>query len=413
MSLLFRSSPLQRRVSLAFGLFGAACFIGYSAFLLIHFDLIDEIGRAYITTPITPVFISALAFLLSYRRPENPVSWIMVVIAFLIQTVYLEPLVSIIFLRGSEPSLGLLVLRNAWPWLSGLISTILAFVFVVFPTGRLPSPHWRLAYWLLGLQVLVSVGRGMYLAIDLSRAFALARRGLLEIALTPTNRTGPLSTSLHTREMPEQADVSLVIGGIALAMVLLGFAALLSRFRRGSSLERQQVKWLLFALVFWAVSIVLIVGPFNGPIVLFSIVFPLILGAIAVAILRYRLYDIDIIINRALVYSLLTVLLATLYFSSVLALQGLFQQAAGEESPLAVVASTLLIAAAFTPLRRRLQGFIDKRFYRSKYDAAETLAQFAAAARSEVDLDAMSVALMRAVARSMHPREISLWLRER
>jgi hypothetical protein len=148
-------------------------------------------------------------------------------------------------------------------------------------------------------------------------------------------------------------------------------------------------------------------------VALFSIVVPLILGAVALAILRYRLYDIDIIINRALVYGLLTALLAVLYFASVLILQQIFQQAAGQESPLAVVASTLLIAAAFSPLRRRVQGFIDRRFYRSKYDAAETLAQFAGTVRSEVDLDALSYALLRAVARSMRPREISLWLRER
>jgi hypothetical protein len=321
--------------------------------------------------------------------------------------------VSIAFLSGSEPTLGLLILRNLWPWLSGLISTILAFVFVVFPTGRLPSPRWRTAYWLLWLQVLASVGRGLYLASDLFNAFELARRGLLEISLTPVTKTGPLSTTLHTREIPEQARMTMVIGGIALAMVLLGLAALIRRYRSGSPIERQQVKWLLFALVFWTVAIVVIVGPFNGPVILFQFVVPVILGAIALAILRYRLYDIDQIINRALVYSLLTALLAGLYFLSVLLLQAIFQQAAGGQSPPAVVASTLLTAVAFTPLRRRLQDFIDRRFYRRRYDAAETLAQFAASVRSEVDLDTLSGSLLRSVSRSLQPRAISLWLRER
>lgn len=413
MNALFTPSPLQRRASLGLGLFSAACFLAYAVFVLFHLDQIDAIGRDFFLTWVSPLAIGVLACLLSYRRPENPISWILVLIALLTHTVYLEPVTSIALQGGRAPTLGLLVLRNLWTWLSGLISTILAYVFVVFPTGRLLSPRWRAAYWLLGLQVLVSAGRGLYLYFDLSRAFALARQGLLDITLTSLTRTGPSSMALHTREIPGQVWVTMLIGGIALAVVLLGLGALVSRFKQGGPLERMQVKWLLFALVFWAVAIVLIVGPFDGPVFLFSIVVPLVLGAVALAILRYRLYDIDIIINRALVYGLLTALLAALYFASVLILQGVFQRAVGGDSQLAIVASTLLIAAAFSPLRRRVQAFIDRRFYRSKYDAAETLTLFAVTVRSEVDLDSVSVALLRAVTLSLRPREVSLWLRDR
>ena len=133
--------------------------------------------------------------------------------------------------------------------------------------------------------------------------------------------------------------------------------------------------------------------------------------AVGIAVLRFRLYDIDILINRTLVYGSLTVTLVALYFGGIVVLQRFFVLLTGQKSTLAVVASTLLIAALFTPLRRRIQGFIDRRFYRRKYDARKTLEAFSSKLRDETDLDALSEDLTSVVRETMQPAHVSLWLR--
>src|SRR5829696_1917927 len=203
--------------------------------------------------------------------------------------------------------------------------------------------------------------------------------------------------------------------GVAAASVVIG--------RRGArGVERQQIKWLLYVgpIFFvasglhigfyyfwlpegswglWASYLLVIVGGLSVPI------------AIGVAILRYRLYEIDILINRTLVYGILTATLIALYFGGIVVLQRVFVFLTGQQSTLAVVASTLLIAALFTPLRRRIQSFIDRRFYRRKYDARKTLETFSAQLRDETDLDALSDDLVGVVRETMQPAHLSLWLR--
>jgi hypothetical protein len=192
--------------------------------------------------------------------------------------------------------------------------------------------------------------------------------------------------------------------------------------RNARGVERQQIKWLLYVgpLFFiaaglhigfyyvwlterswglWASYVLVAIGGLSGPI------------AIGVAILRYRLYDIDVVINRTLVYGSLSAMLIALYFSVIVVLQRAFVLFIGQQSTLAVVASTLLIAALFTPLRRRIQSFIDRRFYRRKYDAAKTLEAFSAELRDAPDLDALSDDLVGVVRETMQPAHASLWLR--
>jgi hypothetical protein len=149
----------------------------------------------------------------------------------------------------------------------------------------------------------------------------------------------------------------------------------------------------------WYRAIILVV--FTG--------FPIVIG---IAVFKYRLYDIDIIIRKTLVYGVLTILLALIYFGSVLLIQGLVTAVGGQQSPIVIVFSTLLIAALFSPLRRRIQAFIDQRFFRRKYDAEQTLAQFAASVRDEVDLDDLTAELLRVVQETMEPEHVSIHLRD-
>ena len=207
------------------------------------------------------------------------------------------------------------------------------------------------------------------------------------------------------------------------AVLLLSFAgmsvaSLFVRYRRASLMTRSQIKWLLYAaalfFLIYAVSFVFnntskSVDQYVNIAISFGVLmFP---AAIAIAILRYRLYDIDIIIRRTAVYAVLTGLLALVYFGSVVLLQQAFGKLTGvEQSPLAIVISTLVIAALFTPLRRRIQEWIDRRFFRKKYNAEQVLAAFALTARDETDLDALTAELVRVVQETMQPESVSVWL---
>jgi hypothetical protein len=204
------------------------------------------------------------------------------------------------------------------------------------------------------------------------------------------------------------------------ALIVVGASSMLARLRHAGRIERQQIKWFAYATVVVISGVILknIVYPAAGEMWVWRV--GLILTAVGIvsspvamgiAIFRYRLYDIDMIINRTLVYGPLTATLVVLYFVGIVVLQRLFVVLTGEQSTLAVVASTLLIAALFTPLRRRIQSFIDKRFYRRKYDARKTLEAFSAKLRDETDLNALSEDLIGVVRETMQPAHASLWLR--
>jgi hypothetical protein len=214
--------------------------------------------------------------------------------------------------------------------------------------------------------------------------------------------------------------VNVLLDFVAVPMLFVAglgaVSSLLVRFRRARGDERQQIKWFASAAALTLVWILLfgqasLHGLPEAIVALSSLlVIPSIPIATGIAILRYRLYDIDILINRTLVYATLTATLVGIYFSGIVVLQSVFVVLTGQQSTLAVVASTLVIAALFNPLRRRVQAFVDRRFYRKKYDARKTLEAFSAKLRDETDLEALNDDLVGVVKETMQPAHVSLWL---
>jgi hypothetical protein len=335
------------------------------------------------------------------RMPqENRIGWLFCAIGLLwavlhfigeyaIYTLLAEP--------GSLPAGDLASWVYSWLWVPGL--GLLMFLCLLFPNGRLPSVRWR---WFARLSALLTLV-GMVLA-----AFSPGR-----IVLGLPGIRNPLGIDgLPNAYVPVQV-LMLVLIGVAVASLVV-------RRLYATGVVRQQTKWFTYASAVAASGAILQyiiseplelvwLGEVAYALVLIGLVcIPIAMG---VAITRYRLYDIDIIINRTLVYGSLTAMLVALYFVGIVVLQRVFVLLTSEKSTLAVVASTLLIAALFNPLRRRIQSFIDRRFYRRKYDAAKTLQGFSAQLRDETDLDALSDDLVGVVRETMQPAHVSLWLR--
>jgi len=244
--------------------------------------------------------------------------------------------------------------------------------------------------------------------------------GALLSALSPgpiSVGVGPVRNPLSVESLPS------FIKGVERVVNTLLFAAVISlfvRLRRARGIERQQIKWFVYATALTICGGILTypVSEAIGSQWLKWIGFvPFIVGVMAIpismgiAVMRYRLYEIDILINRTLVYTLLTAILAALYFGGIVLSQRLFVTLTGQHSTLAVVASTLLIAALFNPLRRRIQGFVDRSFYRRKYDARKTWEAFSTKLRDETDLEALRGDLVGVVKETMQPAHVSVWLR--
>jgi hypothetical protein len=341
--------------------------------------------------------------LVASRRPENPIGWIFCAVAlsnFLWAFGWQYAVYALVTEPGSLPG------GRAMAWLGtgwsatlgwGLMAT---FVPLLFPTGRLPSRRWRPVAWL---------------------AAALLALGMLALAFTP----GPISEEGPAVPNPAGMDgfggALVLVENIAIsslmAIMVASVSSVVLRYRRSRGEERQQIKWFAFAIVLLVTSIVLGIlanfvpgfGTVSNTLQVLGV--SSVPAAVGIAILRYRLYDIDRIINHTLVYGALTAALVLVYIGGVVLLQSVFRALTGQESQLAIVASTLAIAALFNPLRRRIQSFIDRRFYRRKYDAARTLDSFGARLRDEVGLDALSADLLGVVGETVQPEHASLWLR--
>ena len=365
------------------------------------------LGEIFITFAILTVSFSVVGALIISHRPENSIGWIFLAVGFcygLLSAADEYAIYALLTNPGALPWGAEASWLGQWIWAPGL-GLILVFLPLLFPDGHPPSYRWRWVAWLGGL----SIG----LAVVSSAIGLWPERG-------PALVTGD--------ENPSQV-VNVLVSFIALPMMLLaGLGAVISllvRFRRARGDEQQQIKWFAFAAALTFVWILVdqvfaellsIEGGVPEAILTFTwasagLVIPSIPIATGIAILHYRLYDIDRIINRTLVYGALTATLVALYFGGVVVLQRVFVLLTGQQSTLAVVASTLLIAALFTPLRRRIQGFIDRRFYRRKYDARKTLEAFSATLRDETDLDTLNNELVGVVRETMQPAHVSMWLR--
>jgi hypothetical protein len=288
-----------------------------------------------------------------------------------------------------------------WIWAPGL-GLILVFLPLLFPDGHPPSRRWRPVAWLGGLSIgLICVPASIVLWPE--RGPALVR---------------PEGAAEEGTSHALFVVVDLVAVPMMLVAGLGAVISLLVRFRRAGGDERQQIKWFASAAALTLVWNLVFGQSTRGlPGAIVALVSLLVLQTIPVAtgiaILRYRLYDIDRIINRTLVYGSLTLMLALVYFGGVTATQALLHTLTGQETlpQLVIVASTLVIATLFNPFRRRIQSFIDRRFYRSKYDARKTLEAFSSQLRDETDLEALNAELVGVVRETMQPAHVSLWLR--
>jgi hypothetical protein len=358
----------------------------------------------WLVNTLIAIGFSTVGAVITPRLPrQNPVGWLFCTIGLVggVRLFVAEyAIVTLLAEPGSLPSTlpggETLAWISSWVWVLHL--GLFVFLALLFPDGRAPSSRWRPLVW--GIAVVLVAGTvSVALWPETARGFDLLNH--------------PLGTEVAT-------DVINPVQTIVYALGLIAAASLLARLRGSKGVERQQVKWFTYAVAVLAISATLAyvvsesmgvvwLGWVSSVLVIASVVgLPV---AVSIAILRYHLYNIDLIINRTLVYGPLTAVLAVLYFGSIVVLQLLFRALSGEGSQLVVVASTLAIAALFNPLRRRIQGFIDRSFYRRKYDAVKTLGAFSAKLRDETDLDALSDDLVGVVRETMQPAHVSLWLR--
>ena len=289
-------------------------------------------------------------------------------------------------------------------WLSTMLQSfsVLAalFLLMLFPTGRLPSPRWRVLAWTTGLVFAVSLAS-------------------LALAPGPVRDFSAVQNPFGLRSAAAGIDAAEAIGArVALVCVVAVVVSLIWRFYRSRGEERLQIKWFAYAATLGITALLL--GDYIVPAAVANwfgafvwTMAPLSLPvAAAVAILKYRLYDIDLIIRKTAIYGVLTLSLALVYLGGVAGLQGLLSPVVGEDNQLAVVVSTLAIAALFVPLRRRIQTVIDRRFYRQRYDAAKTLEGFGDRLRNRTDLEALDADLLSVVRETVQPSHASLWIRE-
>ncbi len=349
--------------------------------------------------PLIWIASAVVGALIASRHPGNLVGWLFLGGALGAAIKGFGDLYAVYAIQTEPGSLPLAETVLGLASLFAGVGPVLNFVLLplYFPNGRPVSPRWNLVAWIALLLLPVLTLLSTFTPAEAVYGTGIPNPLALEALRPVENVLGPFLLASY------------------LGLIFAAAASLLVRFRRSSGVERQQLKWFTYAAAFIPVWFLL-----NAPIerafptlfaVLDSVVIAGVPVAAGIAILRYRLYDIDRIINRTLVYASLTAMLVALYLGGVVVLQYVLRALTGGESQLAVVASTLAIAALFNPLRRNVQALVDRRFYRGKYDAELVLAGFSATLRDETDLDKLDEDLIGVVQRTVQPAHVSLWLR--
>jgi hypothetical protein len=344
-----------------------------------------------------PLFLATPGLLVARRQPRNPIGWILLVAGLasgfggFVQEYATR---AVIIAPGSLPGAIVLAWIASWTW-TFYAGPMLTLVPQLFPTGRPLGPRWVPLLW--------SGAAFIPVAFFL---FAL-RPGPVENATFIDN---PIALGGTLAEVRAALDGP-ISGFMALTVAASG-TTLAVRFRRARGVERQQLKWVASSAMFAAIAFAIMVASNSAKPaqVLVIAAFMTIPVAIGIAILRYRLYDIDVLINRALVYGSTSAGIAIAFFAGIVVLQALLRPVTSG-SEVAVAISTLASVVLFQPLRSRVQSAVDRRFYRSRYDAARTLDAFSVRLRDEVDLDAVRADLVRAVHETVQPAHASVWLR--
>ena len=368
---------------------------------VVAFTVLTGTGPRDFTFLLGVVSSTIVGAIVASRRPSNPIGWFLLASAacFAVsEAAFRYAIYGLVIEPGSLPLSRAMAWPETWMWVPG-IALIVLFLPLYFPTGHLLSSRWRPVLWLALLLCVATAG------------FQAFWPGEVEGVAGVTNPLG--IEALRTVRVVE-GSLLLFVG-----LVFLAVASLMIRFRRSRGQERQQMKWLTYTAITMTALIVLTnLSRQNSALYtvmegLTGLVLAGMPVAVGIAVLRYRLYDVDVIINRTLVYGTLTAMLIVVYFGGVAATQAIFRTITGQEQQpqLAVVVSTLVIAALFNPLRRRIQSLIDRRFYRRKYDAVMTLEAFSAKLRDETNLDSLSDDLVEVVRETMQPAHVSFWLR--
>jgi hypothetical protein len=347
---------------------------------------------------LTPlVAFPVVGALIAARQPRNPVGWQLLAVGALFMldgTTGAYARYTLAVAPGSLP--GGLVLA----WVGALAFAPIVWVLLIllplyFPTGRLLSSRWRLVAWAGGVfTALAVVGNGL-------------RPDIAEIA--------GIGAVRNPFEVPSAIHVLDLLLNLALPFLIVGIggavAAIVVRFRRARGVERAQLKWFTYAASLTPLPFIAhdLAPPLADP--LFAVILPLVPVSIGIAILRYRLYDIDRVINRTLVYGLLTALLGVVYAGAVLLAGQLFGDIGDTPPSWAVAGATLAVAALFQPARRRVQTVVDRRFNRRRYNAARTIEAFSTRLRDQLDLDTLSAELLAVADQTMQPTRVSLWFR--
>ena len=334
------------------------------------------------------VGMSVIGLLIARREPGNPIGWLFSLAPLLVCVSLTFGAIGV--WAGPEhrdyPWAAVPAWMSLWAWPIGLLGFALLMP-LLFPDGRPPSHGW-----------------GLLVRIDLGVIAAL----VLLLATQPGEILGGVTNPIGLAASGSAPATAIVVAAVVAALIA-GFVSAVVRYRRAGPTQRVQLRECLFAVFLTFVGFVVISAVALSP-VLYTLDYALIPGAVGLAMLRYRLYDVDVVIRRTIIYAALIAVLAAVYLAGVAGMGAVLRSLTGVSSSLAVTLSTLAVVAAFHPLRARIQRVVDRRFYRAAYDARATVDAFAGELRQQIDLDVLSNRLLTTVRETVRPRSVTVWL---